>query len=147
MWSFAFQLEMISRLIIINYLVTPSSPSPNFLKFLFFFFFFFLPCPCHAEFPRPGIKHVPQNGQCQMLNPLGYQGTPGNPLLSHSKAFFSKRFYSLFSQGAIHQFQVYSFRAAKTLCPQSFSQYEKSAPSTDSLILNKVSFLLILAHF
>ena len=43
---------------------------------------FFWPCPQHAEVPRPGIKplpqqqHSPQKWQCQILMPLGHQGTP-----------------------------------------------------------------------
>ena len=44
--------------------------------FLSFFFFFFWPCLQHVECPGPGIKNVPQQWQCQVLNPLCHQGTP-----------------------------------------------------------------------
>ena len=32
--------------------------------------------PRHAEAPRPGREPVPQQWQCQILNPLSHQGTP-----------------------------------------------------------------------
>ena len=47
-----------------------------------FFFFPFWPPLWHVEVPRPGIKPMPsqwpklQQWQCQILNPLGHQGTP-----------------------------------------------------------------------
>ena len=33
-------------------------------------------CSKHAEVPEPGIKHVPQQWQCQLFNPLHHQGIP-----------------------------------------------------------------------
>ena len=37
---------------------------------------FFLVLPQHAEIHRPGIEPMPQQSQCQILNPPGHQGTP-----------------------------------------------------------------------
>ena len=39
-------------------------------------FVYFWPCPRHAESPGPGIKPMPQQWQCQILNSLRHQGTP-----------------------------------------------------------------------
>lgn len=45
-------------------------------------FFFFWSYPSHTEVPLPGIESVPQQWpepqqwECQILNPLSYQGTP-----------------------------------------------------------------------
>ena len=38
----------------------------------------FLPYSWHAEVPRTGIEPVPQQWQCQILNLLHHQRTPGN---------------------------------------------------------------------
>ena len=49
---------------------------------VFKFFFIFWPYPWHLEIPRPEIKPAPQQcpkpqqGQCQILNPLGHLGAP-----------------------------------------------------------------------
>ena len=56
-------------------------------KFFFFFFFFWLH-PWHAEVPRPGIKPLPQQQQCQIFNPLSHKGTP-------ETFFFLNHCYSL----------------------------------------------------
>ena len=39
-------------------------------------FSFVWPCPWHAEVSRPGIKPMPQQQQCRILNPLSHQGIP-----------------------------------------------------------------------
>ena len=41
----------------------------------FFFFFFFWLYPQHTKVPGPGIRPMPQQWQCQILNPLSHQGT------------------------------------------------------------------------
>ena len=43
----------------------------------FFPFFFFWPHPQQGGVPGPGIEPAPQQWQCQILNPLSHQGTPG----------------------------------------------------------------------
>ena len=53
----------------------------NGFFFFLFFFFFFWPCLLHVEIPGLGTEPVPQQWQCQILNPLSYQGAPSGMVL------------------------------------------------------------------
>lgn len=68
--------------------------------FITSFFFFFWLCPRHGESPGLGIEHTPWQGQSQILNLVGHQGTPcvwplanilddgPNSIISHFKVTF-----------------------------------------------------------
>lgn len=64
---------------------------------------------------------------------------PPNIFESHSKAFFSKGVYSLFSPGAVCQFQGFSFSNSKDTLSTAIV-FEKPASNTDSLISKFFSY-------
>ena len=61
----------------------------SFLFFLFFILFYFWLHPEHVEVPGLGIKLMPQQWQCQILNLLGHQETPESNISEWVGQFYS----------------------------------------------------------